>query len=248
MGGTDEITGSRPDNSTADATIEAVASPTSPTVRGRSWLIVWGVLAVCLLVGALTLRAGESTPEPNDVSLPADVSLRAVSPPSGFTSSELPNGWTRYTSETEGFSIDLPSTWRTDTREDIGPFLRFYATDLVPTYPPITGGSSPALFLMHQTVHEGEDPSTYWEHVRLQDMEDHTLVSEAPMTRTSLRDGLAYVLAHTYKVSYGEQTETVYGLLHGTSEYRIVFAIPSPYQDEYEDVFHDIALTFDIAD
>ena len=247
MGGTDQITGSRPGNSMSDAPIEEASSPT-PTVRGRSQLIVWGVLAVCLLVGALTLLAGQSTPEPTDLSLPAGVSLPAVSPPPGFTSSKLPNGWTRYTSETEGFSIDLPSTWRTDTREDAGPFLSFYATDLVPTYPPITGGTSPALFLVHQTVHEGEDPSTYWENIRQQYREHYALLSEAPMTQTSLRDGLAYVLEHTYEVSYGEQTETVYGLLHGTSDYRLIFAIPSPYLDEYEDVFHDIALTFDIAD
>ena len=104
-----------------------------------------GVLAVCLLVGALTVLPDESTEGPTDVSLPTGVSLPAVSPPPGFTSTELPNGWTRYTSETEGFSIDLPSTWRTDTREDAGPFLTFYATDLVPTYPPITGGESGAV-------------------------------------------------------------------------------------------------------
>ena len=90
---------------------------------------------------------------------------------------------------------------------------------------------------MHQTVHEGEDPSIYSEHIRQQYMENYTLVSEAPMTQTSLRDGLAYVLAHFLEVSYGEQTETVYGLLHGTSDYRLIFAIPSPYLDEYEDVF-----------
>jgi hypothetical protein len=40
-------------------------------------------------------------------------------------------------------------------------------------------------------------------------MENYALVSVAPMTQTSLRDGLAYVLEHTYQVSYGQQTETV---------------------------------------
>jgi hypothetical protein len=100
---------------------------------------------------------------------------------------------------------------------------------------------------VHQTVHEGEDPSTYWEYIRQQYMENYTLISEAPMTQTSLPDGMAYVFAHAYEVSYGEQTETVYGLLHGTSDYRLIFAIPSPYLDEYEDVFHDIAMTFDIT-
>ena len=59
--------------------------PLFPAAHGSSY----GVLAVCLLAGALTLLAGESIPEPTDVSLPADVSYRQ-SRRRRFTSTELP--------------------------------------------------------------------------------------------------------------------------------------------------------------
>jgi len=68
------------------------------------------------------------------------------------------------------------------------------------------------------------------------------------MSQVHLRDGVAYVFTYTHEVNYGEQAETMYGLLHGYSVYTLVFTVPSPYRDEYKDVFSDIAMTFDIAE
>jgi hypothetical protein len=70
---------------------------------------------------------------------------------------------------------------------------------------------------------------------------------EVEMTQVHLRDGVAYVFTYTFEVGYGEQAETTYGLLHGASVYRLVFTVPSPYQDQYKDVFKDIAMTFDLT-
>ncbi len=56
-----------------------------------------------------------------------------------------------------------------------------------------------------------------------------------------------HICTHMHEVNYGEQAETTYGLPGGTA-FRIIFRVPIPYLDEYEDVFNDIAMTFDLTD
>ena len=38
-----------------------------------------------------------------------------------------------------------------------------------------------------------------------------------------------------------------YGLIQGGSTYRLVFVLPSQHLGDFDDLFHDIAMTFDLT-
>jgi hypothetical protein len=167
-----------------------------------------------------------------------------VDSPPGFTVSVLDNGWSRYVSGAEGFSIELPPGWLTGTRDDLGPELKFSATDTEPTYGPVSGGGSPGVFVMKHPVHEGEVPRLYYEMNRFQLQEDPRVIGEVELTDTNLGSGRTYVIRAMYRSPFGRRSETMYGLLLGSFEFRLHFAVPAHHLNEYEGLFHDIASTF----
>lgn len=166
----------------------------------------------------------------------------------GFNASRLDSGWTRYESSAEGISLALPSGWgpfSTDHFTDqYGSYLRFSAST---SYPLLSFAGSSALLVFEIPVPEGAIPRSYYEELRDQVSSAPSQPRTTPLTDTELHDGRAYVFTSVFDTTRGENSETVYGLLHGTTEYRLVFIAPVRSLDEQLDEFDDIARTFDLT-
>jgi hypothetical protein len=97
---------------------------------------------------------------------------------------------------------------------------------------------------MKHPVHEGEVPRLYYEMNQLQLQEDPRVIGEVELTDTNLGSGRTYVIRAMYRSPFGRRSETMYGLLLGSFEFRLHFAVPAHHLNEYEGLFHDIASTF----
>jgi hypothetical protein len=74
------------------------------------------------------------------------------------------------------------------------------------------------------------------------------VVGDVGLTPTQLPAGQSYVVTSSHRSKSGQYTDTQYGFLHGAFAYRFVFVVPSEDLDEYEDIFHQIAMTFEFVD
>jgi len=74
------------------------------------------------------------------------------------------------------------------------------------------------------------------------------VVGEVGLTPTQLPAGQSYVVTSSHRSKSGQYTDTQYGFLHGAFAYRFVFVVRSEDLDEYEDVFHQIAMTLAFVD
>jgi hypothetical protein len=238
------------DSAAATGTVPAVL-PGPPaaaqTQAQRRRRVAFGVVGLCCFMLAAVMAAiySHSTrAEPEDTPKAED-SLAGMW---GFTASILDSGWTRYESSAEGISLALPPGWgpfSTDQfTNEYGTYLRFSASTSYPL--PAFAGSS-ALLVFEIPVPEGAIPRSYYEELRTQVSSSPTQPRMSPLTDTELRDGRAYVFTSVFDTPRGENSETVYGLLHGTTEYRLVFIAPVRSLDEQLDEFHDIARTFDLT-
>lgn len=210
-------------------------------------LIVWGVIATLLFsfafVSGLVQDAGPSagSSAPPGAATSAAVVPPSISAPPGFTGSEVSNGWTAYSSISEGFSISLPPGWHAT---NYGPRLKFSAEDRDTSYAPVSGGGRPQLHVLRLPVSEQEIPKRYYQFVRLQFSLDPKTVGDVQMTTSALPSGNFYVLRNVLKTKLGQVSVTMYGLLHDTSEYRLVLVAPLRHADEYYDEFDGIVRTF----
>jgi hypothetical protein len=90
------------------------------------------------------------------------------------------------------------------------------------------------------------DPAGYWGMWRRHLATNPDLVHMA-MTTTTTPSGQAYVFRSVYRRDGYEYVETMYGLLSGTTEYRLVFDVAAGRSPQYEDVFDDIVQTLNIS-
>ena len=226
-----------------------VAAATQARSRRRR-LVVLGLATSCLVLTGVS--ALMYTTHPSRHVLPSRQVVPTQTPPlsdpevSSFTYSVLGTGWTRYESASEGFSLELPSGWKTFTTDQLGPSLRFSASSVLPL---ATYGGNPQVYVMRESTQGSPDPKRYFKMVRhyLSSTAGQDLVGSVQMRRTRLRDGKAFILTFVYKTELGERGEMMYGLIHGGSTYRLVFVLPSQHLGDFEDLFHDIAMTFDVA-
>jgi hypothetical protein len=251
MGARDTSPNDGPSASTADPRAEATMPPvtTDQSSRPSTRLIALGA-ASFLLVGALSFLSSSSTTPGDSISTVAgspstreSASEDGADGPSSFTSSTLDTGWTHYESAAEGFSLELPPGWGPFAAGDqFGPELRFTASEA----PPFASFGA-SLYVMRSPTNGYSDPTEYFEIWRNYLASSPHADPYVGMTTTKMRDGQGYVLTTKYNSKSGEHTETAYGVLQGDTAYRLVFVVSGLYLDENEDVFHDIAMTFDIT-
>jgi hypothetical protein len=67
------------------------------------------------------------------------------------------------------------------------------------------------------------------------------------MTTTTTPSGQAYVFRSVYRRDGYEYVEMMYGLLSGTTEYRLVFDVAADRSGQSENVFDDIVHTLSIS-
>jgi hypothetical protein len=225
------------------------AAATHTRTRRRR-LVVLGLTTSCLVLIVVSARMYTTQPSPHV--LPSRQFVPTETPPvsdpelSSFTYSVLGTGWTRYESASEGFSLELPSGWQTFTTDQLGPSLRFSASSILP---PATYGGNPQVYVMRESTQGSPDPERsfrVWRHY-LSSTAGQNLVGTVQMRRTQLRDGEAFILTFVYKTELGVRGEMMFGLIRGGSTYRLVFVLPSRHLGDFEDLFHDIAMRFEIA-
>jgi hypothetical protein len=221
------------------------AAPRAPTLTKKPRLshqsvrhIGSAVVATLVLVAALLAFRDGPGGEPS-----SSAAERLPGTRSSFTTSRLDNGWTRYESAEEGFSLDLPPGWGPFETGEYGPELRFSASESAPF---ASYGAS--FYVMKIDTNGYSDPATYFGFWRdyLSDMPN--VVGEVGLTPTQLPAGQSYVVTSSHRSKSGQHTDTQYGFIHGAFAYRFVFVAPSEDLDEYEDVFHQVAMTVEFFD
>jgi hypothetical protein len=221
------------------------AAPGAPTLTRKPWLshqsvrhIGSVIVATLVLVAALLVFRDGSGADPTN-----SAAERLPGTRSSFTTTGLDNGWTHYESADEGFSLDLPPGWGPFETGEYGPELRFSASESAPF---ASYGAS--FYVMKIDTNGYSDPATYFGFWRdyLSDMPN--VVGEVGLTPTQLPAGQSYVVTSSHRSKSGQYTDTQYGFLHGAFAYRFVFVVRSEDLDEYEDVFHQIAMTFEFVD
>jgi hypothetical protein len=230
---------------TAPAVEDDATPATSPRGRrlGRSVLLV----GVGFLLGALIpLPDGpfgfsadvpsRRAPDPTPTTSPASV----VDQFSFTSTSEQEDGWRHYESAVEGVSLDLPPNWGPFPTESGGPDLIFNASDSYPF-----AGYGAALWVIKSDIgRTPSDAARYWSMWRRHIQTTIDVIGDVSMTKLNLPAGEAYVLRYAASEDGTEYSETMYGLLNGSAEYRLVFQVSSDRAHLYEDVFDEIADTF----
>lgn len=215
-------------------------------------LIAWGMFSFIAYLAAFSVGL---------VSLP--IQVREVDPlegltgttgasgsvgetPMGFTASALDSGWTRYASDAEGFSIAVPPAWQTTPQVATDPDTKFVAMDL-----DSDGLDTPPVLVVvtyaTNAVERGVSPDLYYQQIDYQFIQDPSTVEIPQLTTTDLPDGEAHVITVVQVYDSKRVRYTRYGLLTDEKEYVLVLGVPVQHADEYEDVFQDIAMTFDIT-
>jgi hypothetical protein len=142
----------------------------------------------------------------------------------------------------ERVALDLPPGWGPFPVQDYPPDLILNASDSFP----FTGYGA-VLYVMRKDLGRSpSDAARYWGMWRRYLATTPDLVHVA-MTTTTLPSGQAYVFRSVYRRDGAEHVETMYGLLSGTTEYRLVFVVGAGRSGQYEDVFDDIVHTLSIS-
>jgi hypothetical protein len=217
--------------------------------RGQpTLLIAWGVIGPVLFVlisfAQLRLLTDAKAPQ-NPVQSPAGGASSEGQPaPDGFVASSGPDGWTRYASEGQGFSISLPPKWAPYLTSDPGTPNALTARDYGPPY---RGAVGAGLWVTVWPLSGQEVPQTYWRNVLRNISGDPHTVS-VQMSRTRLPAGSAFVF-HVVTTRKGlTASTTMYALLHGPMDYRLIFEAPVKHAITYSSEFNDIARTFQLVE
>jgi hypothetical protein len=219
--------------------------------RGEPKLLIgWGVIASLLYslafigvaTGVLHTPNSPSSARPRVPDLPA---------PTGFRAASGADGWTVYTSDAEGFSIALPEGWHPYIAKDGSPSLKFSGAPYDPLHVPATLRDSASLAVARFRVPTfgPQTPRRYYELQRFVVASDPNTVGEVEMTRARLPAGETYLLQWVQQRKVGgARSWMMYGVLHGTSDYELVFAVPTADVDSYRPVFQEIAATFTLVE
>jgi len=165
-------------------------------------------------------------------------------PNSSVASTVLDTGWTRYESATEGFSIELPPSWSRYTKAipNFGHDLKFAAWGF-------SVEEEPWLYVFEWLDRSGPVAEIYFEQQRLQIGSDPAVVGVTELREIEVSDGVLYTFTSAIRSPSGHRrSETVYGIVHGGHEYRLVFLVPLEQKDEYDSLFDDIAKSFEVVE
>jgi hypothetical protein len=244
--------GRTPDLSTADVMTdiepEASAKGSSSSRRRVAQAILF--TSIGFLVGAVSVLAYVSSRSSTDslrshsvVEPKASSSAKSAVDHFTFTaSSGREDGWTHYESAVEGVALELPPGWGPFPVEEYPPDLILNASD---TFPFNQYGAQ--MYAMRRDI--GRSPSDaagYWGMWRRYLATNPDLVHMA-MTTTTTPSGQAYVFRSVYRRDGYEYVEIMYGLLSGTTEYRLIFDVAADRSSQYEGVFDDIVQTLSIS-
>ena len=220
----------------------AIASPPPPSALTsahpsppRNVSIVVSVVGVCLLLlggGYLIYSATRSD--------------KHAATPSSFTASLLDVGWELHTSKNGDFTLALPPSWSRYTKAIPmnGPYLEFAAWGSS-----LEKHQEAWLYVFKAPVRSGQAAQSYFEHERVQIWSDPAVVRVSDLREIEVPDGSIYSLTSVATRSpSGRRSETLYGILHGGHEYRLVFLVPLEQKDEYDFLFDDIAKSFEVVE
>jgi hypothetical protein len=244
--------GRTPDLSTADVMtdIEPEASargPVKPRQRVAQAILF---ISIGFLLGAVSVLAyvsfrssTDSSPSQEIVEPKASASAQSALDHFSFTaSSGREDGWTHYESAIEGVALELPSGWGPFPVQEYPPDLILNASDSFP----FTGYGA-VLYVMRRDIgRTPTDAGRYWGLWRRQIATTPDLV-HVTMTTTTVPSGEAYVFRSVYRRDGAEYVEMMYGLVSGTTEYRLIFDVAADRSSQYEGVFDDIVQTLSIS-
>jgi hypothetical protein len=201
------------------------------------------LVAVAGLVYASSRSSTNSSPSQKIVEATASASAQSALDHFSFTaSSGREDGWTHYESGVERVALDLPPGWGPFPVQEYPPDLILDASDSFP----FTGYGA-ALYVMRRDIgRTPTDAGRYWGMWRRQIATTPDLVHVA-MTTTTVPSGEAYVFRSVYRRDGAEYVEMMYGLLSGTTEYRLIFDVAADRSSQYEGVFDDIVQTLSIS-
>jgi hypothetical protein len=209
----------------------APGAATHSRARRQGFILAAIALGVVLMLGAVGFLLA---------------SIDEQGPNSSFASTVLDTGWTHYESATEGFSIELPPSWSRYTKAipTSGPYLKFAAWGF-----PVEEHQEAWLYVFKAPVRSGQAAQSYFEHERVQIWSDPAVVRVSELREIEVPDGIIYTFASVaIRSPSGRRSETLYGVLHGGHEYRLVFLVPLEQKDEYDSLFDDIAKSFEVVE
>jgi hypothetical protein len=206
--------------------------------RGVGFLL----MAVAGLVYASTLLSTDSSPSQEIVEAKASPAQSALDHFSFTASSGREDRWTHYESAVERVALDLPPGWGPFPAQDYPPDLILNASDSFPFM-----GYGAVLYVMRRDIgRTPTDAGRYWGMWKRHLATSPDLV-HVTMTTTTVPSGQAYVFRSVYRRDGAEYVEMMYGLVSGTTEYRLVFVVAADRSPQYEGVFDDIVQTLSIS-
>jgi hypothetical protein len=221
------------------------SAPATPP-RGRRLVRSMLLVGVGFLLGALTpfpdgvFRSAPDGPSRGVPDPTATTSPGSVVDQFSFTSSfERADGWRHYESAVERVAVDLPPNWGPFPTEEGGPDLIFDASDSYPF-----AGYGAVLWVIKSDIgRTPSDATRYWNMWRRAIQTETDVVGDVTMTTMTLPAGEAHVLRSVTRVNGVDYSETMYGLLSGSTEYRLIFGVSADRSHLYEDIFSEIART-----
>jgi hypothetical protein len=233
------------------AHLPAPPAPGAAThTRARRVGLILGAMALAVvLLGAAGFlldaepdQAPAHVPPRKTLSEPSTPSQPSPSQPS-FDVVALGNGWTRYVSEDAGFAIELPPGWSATGRlPTLSRKLEFSA---FPGSTPPAPGESPSIFVSKYAAARGLSARRVLEHLSRKSYDG--LVRRSELAKTQLSHGRAFVYTGAWTSDVGPLRETTYGFVHGRSAYTLTFIGVTWQMEEYQEVFVDVANSFDVT-
>ncbi len=176
-------------------------------------------------------------------STPSQPSPSQPSSQPSFDVLPLGNGWTRSISEDVGFVIELPPGWnatgRLPTLSRKLEFSAFHGST------PPAPGERPSIFVSKYVAGQGLPPRRVLEHLSRKSYDG--IVRRSELEKTQLSHGRAYVYTGTWTSDVGPLRETTYGFVDGRSAYTLTFIGVTWQMEEYQEVFVDVANSFDVT-
>jgi hypothetical protein len=160
-----------------------------------------------------------------------------------FTSSPAQReGWKHYESAVEGVAFDLPANWGPFPTEEGGPNLIFDASD---SYP-FTGYGTALWVLKTDIGRTPSDAARYWSMWRRAIQTKPEVVGDVTMSTMTVPAGEMYVIHSVQRANGDDYTQTMYCLLRGSTEYRLIFGAAADGSIQY-DVFDEVVRTLTIS-
>ena len=223
------------------------STPATPPRRRRLVRSMLLVLVGLLLGALIPLPDGpfHSSSEPPTRGIPDPTttgSPRSVDQFSFTSSSQQGDGWRHFESAIERVALDLPPNWGPFPTESGGPNLIFDASDGYP----FTGYGAVLWVVKSDIGRTPSDAARYWGMWRRHIQTTIEVVGDVTMRTMSLPAGEVYVVDYVTRVNGNDFSETMYGLVSGSTEYRLIFGVSSGSLSRYQDMFDEIVRSFTI--